>query len=350
MSSTKKPDFSSESSCLSDDTCKNSSENFSSDNLSPDNLSPDNLSGDLPSDPACLTNNKAHSFSDPSCFNQENTLNEPYDALNSPHDALNSSHDTVDLGKPHDPFSDDSMEYSSSILDMPDQKKKFVHAIFSNIATNYTKMNDFMSMGLHRLWKKKFIHMILQNHPENVLDMACGTGDIAMGLYKKNPLLSLTCADPNHEMLDQARTHFLNQGFTNNITWVESNAEHTPFENDIFDAYSIAFGLRNTSSIIQSLQEAYRILKPGGYFYCLEFSHIYVPTLKALYQTYSNIFIPFLGEKIARNKQAYTYLIDSIQAFPKQEKLALLMKEAGFKNINFKNLNLGLVAIHYGKK
>ena len=208
-------------------------------------------------------------------------------------------------------------------------------------------MNDFMSLGVHRLWKKNLLNMMNPSPKQKLIDVACGTGDIAkLYLNYVNKSSKITCVDPNKGMINEGRQKLSKY---KNIEWIISSAEKIPFASNTFDFYTISFGLRNTKNLNKSLSEAYRILKPGGRYLCLEFSKIQNSNLDLIYKNYSK-FIPKIGKFIVGEKKPYEYLIKSIENFLNQEELLSLMKEKNFKNCSYRNLSGGIVAIHSGWK
>ena len=227
-----------------------------------------------------------------------------------------------------------------------------VKAVFSSVAESYDRMNDAMSLGIHRLWKRRFIRGINPRPGQTILDMAGGTGDIAFLLYKAmGGKADITVADINPDMLAVGRDRAVEYGIADgDLKWQEVDAETLPFEDNSFDLYTIAFGLRNVTHIDKALSEAYRVLKPGGKFYCLEFSQVNAPGLKHIYDFYSFNIIPKLGEVIAQDRQSYQYLVESIRRFPSQDKLSLYMKRSGFEKTSYENLSAGIAAIHSGVK
>jgi demethylmenaquinone methyltransferase/2-methoxy-6-polyprenyl-1,4-benzoquinol methylase len=235
-----------------------------------------------------------------------------------------------------------------------DEKKKLVQNVFDSVAPKYDLMNDLMSLGLHRAWKKSFVNMITLQVNDHVLDMAGGTGDISFKLYEKakkqHTNIYITNADLTYHMLKTGIDRAIDRGILNGINYANTDAQFLPFLDETFSHYVISFGLRNVPSRAKALSEAKRVLKKGGKFYCLEFSHIFLSPIQRIYQNYAFKFIPKLGEKISQDKDSYQYLVESIEKFPKQEDLALELRQAGFDNVNFRNLSLGLVAIHYGTK
>jgi demethylmenaquinone methyltransferase/2-methoxy-6-polyprenyl-1,4-benzoquinol methylase len=232
-------------------------------------------------------------------------------------------------------------------------KQGLVNEVFNSVHTKYDLMNDIMSLGMHRLWKSSFVDHI-QNFQGKFLDVASGSGDIALKIIQRAQTLNInvdiTLSDINESMLNKARDKLLNHGYLQNISYKIANAEELPFQDASFDYYTIAFGLRNCSDFSKVLKEAYRVLKPGGKFLCLEFSQVDNICLKQMYQLYSNKIIPKLGEWITDDREAYKYLVESIALFPNQEALKSLIKDSGFEIAKFQNLTGGIVAIHTGYK
>ncbi|HJD60884.1 MAG TPA: bifunctional demethylmenaquinone methyltransferase/2-methoxy-6-polyprenyl-1,4-benzoquinol methylase UbiE [Rickettsia endosymbiont of Columbicola hoogstraali] len=237
-------------------------------------------------------------------------------------------------------------------IDIAD-KQPLVNNIFSNVADKYDLMNDLMSFGMHRLWKDEFIRQI-PNLNSNILDVASGSGDIALKLAKKakdrSSNISLTLSDINEEMLRQAKKKSIDLNLFQNLKFTVASAEELPFPDNSFDYYTIAFGIRNVPDINKALKEAYRILKPMGKFVCLEFSKVKESLLQDFYKFYSFNVIPKIGQIITGNKEAYDYLVESIDLFPSQDEFRIMIKEAGFEEINYKNLSGGIVAIHSAYK
>lgn len=229
------------------------------------------------------------------------------------------------------------------------EKVGLVREVFSSVASRYDLMNDLMSAGMHRLWKDHFVAKINVPASAAILDLAGGTGDIAVRL-KKRTGARVTVCDINEAMLNTGRDRQFDRGQAQGLRWVCGNAEHLPVPDNSLDVITIAFGLRNVSNIPQALRDASRALKPGGQFLCLEFSQVVVPMLAKLYDQYSFKLIPMIGELVARDRESYQYLVESIRLFPKQEKLKSMMEEAGFSRVSYENLSLGIVAIHRGWK
>lgn len=234
-----------------------------------------------------------------------------------------------------------------------EEKKDLVSNLFSNVAEKYDVMNDFMSFGVHRLWKDQFCSMI-PNLKSKIIDVAAGTGDISFKLRKlgesQNNIPDLTVCDINEEMLKICKDRAIDKNILDNFNVVVADAEKLPFEDNSFDYYTIAFGIRNVNSIDNVLKEAYRILKPTGKFLCLEFSKVENQLLENLYNLYSFNIIPKIGEYVANDKEAYQYLVESIKLFPNQEDFKTMIQKAGFMEVAYKNLTFGVASIHYGFK
>jgi demethylmenaquinone methyltransferase/2-methoxy-6-polyprenyl-1,4-benzoquinol methylase len=233
----------------------------------------------------------------------------------------------------------------------PQQKTKLVHGVFDNVAGNYDIMNDLMSGGLHRLWKDRLIRMIRPRPHYKYLDVAGGTGDIAFRIHQKlSQSADITICDLTAAMLEEGRNRAINRGWINDFDWITGNAENLPFPDNSFDIYTIAFGLRNVTHIDTALKEAHRVLRPGGRFFCLEFSHVRNPLLSKAYDVYSAQIIPRIGKAVANDAESYQYLIESIRKFPDQKNLVKRLKIAGFEKSKYLNLSAGIVAIHQGLK
>jgi len=226
-------------------------------------------------------------------------------------------------------------------------KKGLVQNVFDQVYDQYDLMNDFMSLGVHRLWKKSLLNMMNPSQNQNLIDVACGTGDIAkLFLNYVNKSSQITCVDPNKQMINKGKEK-LNK--FKNLKWIISTAEKLPINNNKFDFYTISFGLRNTKNLNKALAEAYRVLKPGGRYLCLEFSKIQNSDLEFIYKNYSNL-IPFIGKFVVGEEKPYKYLIKSIENFINQDELINLMKKNGFKKCTYRNLSGGIVSIHSGWK
>jgi len=233
----------------------------------------------------------------------------------------------------------------------PDEKTNLVHGVFDSVATKYDIMNDLMSGGLHRVWKDRLIRMIRPRPNQKFLDVAGGTGDIAFRLKKRiGPKADITVCDLTAAMLEVGRDRATDKGWIDGFEWITGNAEDLPFPDNHFDVYTIAFGLRNVTHIDKALAEARRILKPGGKFYCLEFSHVETPILSKAYDLYSYNVIPKVGKAVTNDEESYQYLVESIRKFPTARKLETRMQEAGFTKTSHIKMSAGIVAIHQGLK
>jgi len=231
------------------------------------------------------------------------------------------------------------------------EKSDLVAHVFRSVAPKYDLMNDFMSMGLHRLWKRFTLSEACLRPGHVVLDVASGTGDLAKGFAKivgKTGKVIMT--DINENMLMIGRDRLVDQGIISNIICVQADAEKLPFIDNYFDCISIAFGLRNVTNKLAALQSMYRVLKPGGKILILEFSHTQIPWLKKLYDVYSFNVIPKLGELITKDRESYQYLVESIRMHPGQADLKKWLEEAGFEEVEYVNLCGGIVALHKGFK
>ena len=243
---------------------------------------------------------------------------------------------------------------SFGFREVPEQERQgLVNEVFANVAARYDLMNDLMSGGLHRLWKDDLIAEL--NPPRGdatqfrLLDVAGGTGDVAIRYARASSAAAeAIILDISPEMLDVGRVKVRDAGLSSRITLTQGNAEAPPFPDKSFDAYTIAFGIRNVTHIDRALAEAYRVLKTGGRFLCLEFSECQVPLLDRLYDFHSFEVIPRLGELAAGAAEPYKYLVESIRKFPPQEKFVGLIREAGFARVSYRNLTGGIAAIHSG--
>ena len=229
----------------------------------------------------------------------------------------------------------------------PEEKTQRVGAVFSSVARRYDVMNDLMSGGLHRRWKDRFVARVKPRAGERILDMAGGTGDVAFRLARHGA--RVTVADINADMLDVGKQRS-KQRRIDGLEWQVENAEELSFANSSFDAYSIAFGIRNVTDIPAALREAHRVLKRGGRFYCLEFSTSEWPGFAQLYEAWASNVIPRIGKVVADDEASYRYLVESIRRFPKPEAFRRMIEEAGFVRTAAEPLLGGLVAIHSGWK
>ena len=261
---------------------------------------------------------------------------------------------------------------------VPDsQKESLVRGVFDSVASRYDLMNDLMSAGLHRLWKNDMVGWLSPRAGQHILDVAGGTGDIAFRMVK-HAACRVTICDINLPMLEEGRDRAIDRNFLpplplgegrgegphnrtgphpnplprgeGTIEWVCGNAESLPFPDCHFDAYTIAFGIRNVTHIDKALAEAYRVLKPGGRFLCLEFSHLKHDWMQRCYDAYSFSAIPRIGEWVTGKSEPYQYLVESIRQFPKQDEFAGMIEAAGFGNVQVRNLTQGVVAMHSGRR
>jgi len=227
-------------------------------------------------------------------------------------------------------------------------KGALVRAVFDSVAGRYDLMNDLMSGGVHRLWKAALIDWLAPHGAPELLDLAGGTGDVALRVLARAPRARVLVADLNERMLAVGRDRAIDRGMLDGLDYLVCDAEALPLATRRFDACTIAFGLRNVTRIAPALAEIHRVLKPGGRFLCLEFSTVVLPGLAQLYDAYSFRVLPALGARVARDREAYQYLVDSIRRFPPQDALADLMRAAGFDQVRYRNLSGGIAAIHSG--
>ena len=228
------------------------------------------------------------------------------------------------------------------------EKAGMVHGVFSSVAGRYDLMNDLMSGGVHRLWKEALIDWLAPRPGMHLLDVAGGTGDIAFRFLKRvKGDARVTVCDMTSAMLDEGARRAESQG-VGAIDWVCGDAMQLPFPDQSFDAYTIAFGIRNVTRIEDALAEAYRVLKPGGRFLCLEFSRVTNPGLAWAYDRYSFNVIPPMGRAVTGDSDSYRYLVESIRRFPDQERFAAMIRAAGFGQVRYRNLTLGVAALHSG--
>ncbi|MGL9725944.1 MAG: bifunctional demethylmenaquinone methyltransferase/2-methoxy-6-polyprenyl-1,4-benzoquinol methylase UbiE [Wolbachia sp.] len=230
-------------------------------------------------------------------------------------------------------------------------KSQLVKEVFNSVANRYDIMNDIMSLGMHRLWKEKMVSSVHFTKNSKVLDIAGGTGDIAIRIARREPSAQITVCDVNQNMLSRGRDKAINSNQLN-FNWVCANAESLPFEDSAFDCCTIAFGIRNFSDRKRALSEAYRVLKSNGKFICLEFApmHYRNEIFTKFYDLYSFKVIPKIGSIVAKDKDSYEYLVKSIREFPTQINFKVEMEEVGFKNVEFHNMSYGIVALHIGTK
>jgi demethylmenaquinone methyltransferase / 2-methoxy-6-polyprenyl-1,4-benzoquinol methylase len=230
-----------------------------------------------------------------------------------------------------------------------EEKARLVRNVFDRVVDRYDLMNDLMSGGIHRLWKAELIDHLAPRPGQLLLDVAGGTGDIAERFLRRAGTgARVIVCDINERMLIRGRDRAIDAGRLAGIDWLAGDAERLPIKSTSVDAYTIAFGLRNVTNITTALNEARRVLKPGGRFLCLEFSPVDAPFLRQAYDLYSFIVLPGLGQLVARDRDAYRYLAESIRRFPRQNELAEMMRRAGFEQVRFSNLTGGLAALHSG--
>ena len=226
------------------------------------------------------------------------------------------------------------------------EKTKLVQKVFSDVANNYDLMNDVMSFGAHRLWKKSFIDIVNPSLGDKIIDVGSGSGDLVLEILKRDLNLKIDMVDLNKAMLLEGKKRIKN----NNVKFFQENAENLSFPDNIYDKYLISFCLRNVTDIDQSFKEAFRILKPGGQYYCLEFSRPNSFVLANIYSYYKSNIIPTFGKIFSNNRDAYNYLNESIDLFPNQDDLKKRIETAGFKSVKYTNLFDGIVSIHTGYK
>ena len=232
-----------------------------------------------------------------------------------------------------------------------DKKESLVAEVFSSVASKYDIMNDVMSFGVHRIWKKiAMMHTGLKKGM-HALDIAGGTGDLTIQMSKQvGATGEVIISDINPAMLEQGRRRLIDKGIAGNVKFVEANAEELPFEDNAFDCVTIAFGLRNVTNKDKALREMHRVLKPGGRLLVLEFSKPVVPGLDKIYDVYSFKILPMMGKIIADDEDSYRYLAESIRMHPDQATLKAMMQDAGFERCTYHNMTGGIVALHKGFK
>lgn len=228
-------------------------------------------------------------------------------------------------------------------------KVALVRGVFDSVASKYDLMNDLMSAGIHRLWKAEFLDWLKPRAGQVLLDVGGGTGDIAFGWKKRGGGPAMVC-DINHSMLKVGRDRSFDRNQTDAIAWVCGDAENLPVADASVDRYTIAFCLRNVTHWQQAINDAYRVLKPGGRFMCLEFSQVVVPGLREFYDLYSFHLLPHLGQLVAGDRESYQYLVESIRKFPPQAEMKRMVEQAGFAKAEVRNLSGGIAAIHSGWK
>lgn len=229
-------------------------------------------------------------------------------------------------------------------------KAGMVHGVFTRVASRYDVMNDAMSLGIHRLWKDAMMDWLAPRPGQKLLDVAGGTGDISFRFLKRAPGAHATVLDMTESMLVEGRQRADAASMSDRLDWIVGDAMALPFADNTFDVYTISFGIRNVTRIEDALREAYRVLRPGGRLMVLEFSQMTDAGLQWLYDRYSFNLIPVMGQVIANDRDSYQYLVESIRKFPNQESFAGMIRRAGFGQVKYRNLSLGIAALHSGWK
>ena len=231
-----------------------------------------------------------------------------------------------------------------------DEKAGLVQDVFSSVASRYDLMNDLMSGGIHRLWKDAMMDWLAPHGRKRLLDVAGGTGDVALRFLKRAPEASAVVLDMTEPMLDEGRRRAGGSGLSDRVEWVGGDAMSLPFPDAAFDVCTISFGIRNVTRIGDALSEAFRVLGTGGRLMVLEFSRLTVPALQDVYDLYSFNVIPRMGQAVTGDRESYQYLVESIRRFPDQESFAEMIREAGFEQVRYRNLSMGIAALHSGWK
>ncbi|AWD23437.1 bifunctional demethylmenaquinone methyltransferase/2-methoxy-6-polyprenyl-1,4-benzoquinol methylase UbiE [Pseudogemmobacter blasticus] len=230
------------------------------------------------------------------------------------------------------------------------EKAGMVHGVFSRVASKYDLMNDLMSGGVHRLWKDAMMDWLAPRPGQRLLDVAGGTGDVSFRFLKRAPGASAVVCDMTESMLIEGRKRADAGNLADRLGWVVGDAMALPFEDNSFDVYTISFGIRNVTRIQDALNEAYRVLRPGGRLMVLEFSQIPNDLMQKVYDLYSFNVIPVMGQIVAGDRDSYQYLVESIRKFPDQETFATMIRKAGFGQVKYRNLTMGVAALHSGWK
>jgi demethylmenaquinone methyltransferase / 2-methoxy-6-polyprenyl-1,4-benzoquinol methylase len=231
-----------------------------------------------------------------------------------------------------------------------DDKAGMVHGVFTRVANRYDVMNDLMSVGIHRLWKDAMMDWLAPRAGQRLLDVAGGTGDIAFRFLGRAREARATVLDMTESMLIEGQKRAEAENLADRLDWVVGDAMALPFADRSFDVYTISFGIRNVTRIPDALSEAFRVLKPGGRLMVLEFSHLPNPALQWAYDRYSFNVIPALGQVVANDRDSYQYLVESIRKFPDQDSFATMIRQAGFEQVKYRNLTMGVAALHSGWK
>ncbi|MDE3028831.1 MAG: bifunctional demethylmenaquinone methyltransferase/2-methoxy-6-polyprenyl-1,4-benzoquinol methylase UbiE [Paracoccaceae bacterium] len=231
-----------------------------------------------------------------------------------------------------------------------DQKAGMVHGVFTRVASKYDIMNDVMSVGIHRIWKDAMMDWLAPRPGTKLLDVAGGTGDVSFRYLKRAPGAHATVLDMTEQMLVEGRHRAEAESMAENLDWVVGDAMALPFPANTFDVYTISFGIRNVTRVQDALNEAYRVLRPGGRLMVLEFSQLPNPAMQWAYDRYSFNVIPVMGQIIAGDRDSYQYLVESIRKFPDQDTFAAMIRAAGFGQVKYRNLTMGVAALHSGWK
>jgi demethylmenaquinone methyltransferase/2-methoxy-6-polyprenyl-1,4-benzoquinol methylase len=230
------------------------------------------------------------------------------------------------------------------------EKAGMVHGVFTRVASKYDVMNDAMSFGIHRIWKDAMMDWLAPRPGQKLLDVAGGTGDVAFRFLKRAPGAQATVCDMTESMLVEGRQRAEAGSMADALEWVVGDAMALPFADNSFDIYTISFGIRNVTRVADALAEAYRVLRPGGRLMVLEFSQLPNAAMQKAYDLYSFNVIPVMGQVIANDRDSYQYLVESIRKFPDQETFATMIREAGFDQVKYRNLTMGVAALHSGWK
>jgi len=226
------------------------------------------------------------------------------------------------------------------------EKKGLVEGVFTSVANRYDVMNDLMSGGVHRIWKDAMMDWLAPRNGHRLLDVAGGTGDIAFRYLRRAPQATAVICDMTEAMLENGRQRAEANNLADRLAWVQGDAMALPFDTASFDGYTISFGIRNVTRIDDALKEAYRVLRPGGRLMVLEFSRLPNPAMQWAYDRYSYNVIPTMGQVVTGDRESYQYLVESIRKFPDQEAFAGMIRVAGFDQVRYRNLTMGVAALH----
>jgi demethylmenaquinone methyltransferase / 2-methoxy-6-polyprenyl-1,4-benzoquinol methylase len=230
------------------------------------------------------------------------------------------------------------------------EKAGMVHGVFTRVANRYDVMNDLMSVGIHRLWKDAMMDWLAPRPGQKLLDVAGGTGDIAFRFLARAKSGHATVCDLTESMLIEGRKRAEAENLADSLDWIVGDAMALPFPDNSFDVYTISFGIRNVTRIADALSEAFRVLRPGGRLMVLEFSQLPNPAMQWAYDRYSFNVIPLMGQIVANDRDSYQYLVESIRKFPDQDRFAAMISDAGFEQVKYRNLSMGIAALHSGWK